>query len=145
MYRHILVATDFSKGAEAAWDAARNLARIHGADLLLLHVYMEMPGYRFAEVADIQSLYERQRLGVEEALNAQARSAQAGGTTVKALLRTGSPAETIVRVAREEYADLIVVGAHGERGVTSLLVGNVAERVVRLADPSVLIVRRRGE
>lgn len=141
MYRRILVATDFSKGAEAALDAARRLARIHDAELLLLHVYMEMPVFRFAEVSDVQRLYERQRLGLEEALEAQARAAQAGGPAVTALLRTGSPADTIVRVAREEYADLIVVGAHGERGLTSLLMGNVAERVVRLADRSVLIVR----
>jgi nucleotide-binding universal stress UspA family protein len=142
MYRRILVATDLSKGAELAWDAARELARVHGAEVVLLHVFMEMPGFRFADVAEIQRLYEQQRLGVEEALNQQARAAQAAGLTVTALLRTGAPAETIVAAARQEHADLIVVGAHGERGVTPLLVGNVAERVVRLADRPVLIVRR---
>ena len=142
MYGRILVATDFSKGAETAWDAARALARVHDAEVLLLHVFMEMPGFRFADVAEIQRLYEQQRLGVEGALNEQARAAQAAGVTTRALLRTGAPAETIVAAAREEQADLIVVGAHGERGVAPLLVGNVAERVVRLADRPVLVVRR---
>lgn len=142
MYRRILVATDFSKGADAAWDTARELARIHGAEVLLLHVFMEMPAFRFADVAEIQRVYEQQRSGVEGALDEQARAGKAAGLTITALLRTGAPAETIVAVARQERADLIVVGAHGERGVTALFVGNVAERVVRMADRPVLIVRR---
>lgn len=141
MYRRILVATDFSKGAEAAWDAARALARVPGGQLLLLHVFMQMPSFRFADTAEVQRLYEQQRLGVEGALDEQARAAQAEGIDTTPLLRVGAPAEAIVAVAREERADVIVVGAHGERGITPLFVGNVAERVVRLADRPVLIVR----
>jgi len=142
MYRRILVATDFSRGAELAWDAARELARAHGAELVLLHVFMEMPSFRFADAAQVQRLYEQQRLGVEETLNQQVEAARAAGLMATPLLRTGAPAETILAAAREERADLIVIGAHGERGITPLLVGNVAERVVRLADRPVLIVRR---
>jgi len=142
MYRRILVATDLSKGAEPAWDAARELARTHGAELVLLHVFMEMPSFRFADAAQVQGLYEQQRLGVEEALNQQVEAARAAGLMATSLLRSGAPAETILAAARDERADLIVVGAHGERGITSLLVGNVAERVVRLADRPVLVVRR---
>jgi nucleotide-binding universal stress UspA family protein len=61
--------------------------------------------------------------------------------TWHAEVATGAPAETIVRVAREQEADLIVMGTHGRTGLQHVLLGSVAEKVVRLAECPVLTVR----
>jgi nucleotide-binding universal stress UspA family protein len=140
-FRRILVATDLSDTAEAAWQTACALARATGAEVLLLHVFMELPRYRFIEVADLQAAYEAQRQGVEGVLEERVHAAAAGGVKASALLRTGSPVEVIGEAARSAGADLIVLGAHGERGLTPLLIGNVTERVARSAPCAVLIVR----
>ena len=63
------------------------------------------------------------------------------GLLARAVLRTGSPASTIAEMARQEGADLIVVGSHGRAGLDRLILGSVAERVVRLASGPVLVVK----
>ncbi|MGH7278433.1 MAG: universal stress protein [Candidatus Rokuibacteriota bacterium] len=141
MFQRILAATDFSQGAEAAWRLAGELAATYRAELLLLHVFMEMPRYRFVELADLQRIYEEQRQWIQRTLEERAKEAAGRGITVRTLIQTGEPAETIAETARAEQADVVVIGAHGERGLTRLLVGNVAERVVKLSPCPVLLAK----
>ena len=65
------------------------------------------------------------------------------GVTTSVLLRAGEPADQIIRAARSEKADLIVMGTHGRRGLTRLFMGSVAQRVVGLAPCAVVTVRGR--
>jgi nucleotide-binding universal stress UspA family protein len=138
----ILAATDFSDVSEHALVYARDLARALGAELLLLHVY-EVPMLAFpiegmaispaTWAADLSSHWQRK-------LDAAAVRHRGEGVSVTAVLRNGVPHEEIHRIADAERADLIVVGTHGRTGAGRLLLGSVAERVIRTATRPVLSV-----
>jgi nucleotide-binding universal stress UspA family protein len=90
---------------------------------------------------------ERDRIADQEMQvaekNAKAvkESAQKDGVDVRAFVMTGRPADAIIETAKEQNADLIVVGSHGRTGLDKLLMGSVAERVLVLASCAVLVVR----
>ena len=140
-FRRILVATDFAESAEQALACAVQLARRHGAELMLLHVYMDLPAYPEITAGQVVAIYEEQRGWIEAALERRARRARSEGLLARALLRTGPAASTIAQTAREESADLVMVGTHGRAGLDRLILGSVAERVVRLAPCPVLVVK----
>jgi nucleotide-binding universal stress UspA family protein len=140
-FRRILVATDFAESAERALACAVQLARRHGAELVLLHVYMDLPAYPEITAGQVEAIYEEQRRWIDSALERRARSARSEGLRARALLRTGPAASTIADTAREEGADLLVVGTHSRSGLDRLIVGSVAERVVRLAACPVLVIK----
>lgn len=140
-FRRILVATDFAESAERALTCGVQLARRHGAELLLLHVYMDLPAYPEITAGQVEAIYEEQRRWIEDALERRARAARAEGLLARALLKTGPAASTIAETAAKEGADLIAVGTHGRSGLDRLIVGSVAERVVRLASCPVLVVK----
>lgn len=141
--RRILVATDFAESAEQALDYATELARTQAAELVLLHVYVEPPPYPEVASAQVATIYEEQRRWVETALEERGRRARGAGLLARSLVRTGSPAAVIARTAEEEGADMVVVGTHGRSGLDRLLLGSVAERVVRLAPCPVLVVKMK--
>lgn len=141
MFRRIVAATDFSEPAERAWRAAMELARVHRAELVLLHVFVELPLYAETPAAAVLQVYEEQRRWVQDELEARVKNAAAEGVSGRSRLETGSAPETIARVAGEERADLVVVGTHGRTGLDRILLGSVAERVVRMTPCAVLVVR----
>ena len=140
-FKRIVIATDFAESAERALDYAAELARMQGAELILLHVFAGLPAY--PEVASVQlaTIFEEQRRWVEDQLQQRAERAQTTGVRVRPLVRTGSPAAMIAQTAQEEGADLVVVGTHGRSGLDRFLLGSVAERVVRTAPCPVLVVK----
>ena len=138
----ILVATDFSHTADAALAYATTLASALQSTIHLVHV-LEDPLVPASVGASDEftpmpvEMPDEVRQRAEEALRARLGNA-VGGTEV----RTGAmAAAAIVAVARERGADLIVMGTHGRRGLAHLLLGSVAERVVRTAECPVLTVR----
>lgn len=143
MFKRILCATDFSDTAETAWEAACQLARVHQAELTLVHVFVELPVYPEVAVTTIQGVWEEQRLWIEQQLTERVEAATARGITARYLLRTGTAPEEIARASTDEGADLVVVGTHGRTGIDRLLIGSVAERVVRAAPCPVLTVKPR--
>jgi nucleotide-binding universal stress UspA family protein len=124
--REILAATDFSTLGDAAVRVAREYAACFDARVHLVHVAPSG------------------ELGIPELL---ARIAGESGPTVPITFAaiSGDPAEEIVRYARARGIDLIVVGTHGRSGFTRLLLGSVAERVLRQAPCPVLTVPRQAE
>src|SRR5262245_28938880 len=126
--RHVLVATDFSPPSEVALTYGRALARTFGATLHLLHVVEnQFLRARFGDRATIEAAHERwlaDRLPADEGDVPPARAV---------VEIDDSPAAAIVDYASRSSIDLIVMGTHGRRGVSQLLVGSVAERVVRTA------------
>lgn len=142
--RKILVATDFSEPANAALAYGRAFAHTFNATLYLVHVvddmYIRLGGDAYAAVLpelqdDVES-EARQRL-------ARMVSDDERSLTVEAVVMTsGATAEAIVEYAEKKNVQLIVVGTHGRSGVAKLLMGSVAERVVRTAHCPVLTVRR---
>ena len=88
-FRRILVATDFAESAERALVYATQLARCHSAELILLHVYMDLPAYPEITAGQVEAIYEEQRRWIEDALERRARSARGEGLLARAMLRTG--------------------------------------------------------
>lgn len=133
---NVLVAVDFGEASEAALTYARNFARNFGARLHILHV-MENTFLRLraTDPRVLETAATRQLVG---------RLTDADRRTLRAVtvIRTSdAPAEEIVQYAKDEQIDLIVMGTHGRAAVAHLLMGSVAERVVRTAPCPVLTVR----
>jgi nucleotide-binding universal stress UspA family protein len=138
--RHILVPHDFSDTAECALAYALELARRLDARVTVVHAF-EVP-YGFPEAAqftaDMLSTLQR---AAGAALGGVVDRARRSGVAVEGVLRQGAPWNEIDEVARETEADLIVMGTHGRRGLARVLLGSVAEKVVRTAPCAVLTMR----
>jgi nucleotide-binding universal stress UspA family protein len=139
----IIHPTDFSDAAQGAEQQAVRLARALSAELILLHALVELPlaGMQLPGTPDNESIRARQRQEAEKALRARDSVIRELGVAVRWIVREGAPAEAIVRAAVEERADLIVIGTHGRSGLDRLLMGSVADRVVRRAPCPVMTVR----
>ena len=133
--RLILCPTDFSPAAAAAFDVACTLARAHGARVEVLHV--AAPVASFGDV--VASQEEGFRDDVRDRLNYVQSSDPAVGVTH--VLLEGKPAEVILDVAQGHGSDLIVMGTHGRSGIGRLVLGSVAEMVLRNAPCPVLSVK----
>ncbi len=142
--KNVLVPTDFGKTSEAALNYGRELARTFGARLHLLHV-TDSVNARFPLEGTVfipPGLQKDIEDAAQARLNALVREDDRRELNANAVIRTASAAaETIVEYADEVGADVIVIGTHGRRAVAHLLLGSVAERVVRLASCPVLTVR----
>lgn len=142
MYDRILVPTDGSAGGERAIRHGISLAEAHDADVHAIYVvntasYGGLP---------METSWE----GVRDVLTDEGEEALdrikelAGDRLANAAVIDGSPAKRIVSYAAETDCDLIVMGTHGRSGVDRLLLGSVAERVVRVSEVPVLTVRVGG-
>jgi nucleotide-binding universal stress UspA family protein len=142
LLNHVLVATDFGEASDAALSYGRALARTFGAKLHLLHVTENV--YLKAVGTDTYSVVfpELQRDVDEEARRQLRNRLDQDTPTDIALLTSNAPAASIVDYAKAHQIDLIVVGTHGRGAVAHLLMGSVAEKVVRSAPCPVLTVRQ---
>lgn len=135
--RKILHPTDFSEHSKAAFDLACALARDYGAELIVVHVNRPMPIFAPDGIAVAGP--------IEEPAAVQAKLARIRPTDerikVAHHLFDGDPAEQILKAAHNESADLIVLGTHGTTGLARLLMGSVAESVLRKSPCPVLTVR----
>jgi nucleotide-binding universal stress UspA family protein len=140
--RQILCASDLSPASEPAWVTAQRLGRLFGAEVLLLHVIPPVPipmeGYFPPRL--YQELVTGARREAEASLAAVVAGVAGPSPKVRSQVLEGSPAARIVDVAAEEGADLIVVGTHGRTGLDRVLLGSVADRVLRTAKCPVVTV-----
>jgi nucleotide-binding universal stress UspA family protein len=137
--RTILHPTDFSDNAAYALQLACSLARDHDARLIVLHAHRP-PVMVLGGAEAIPPLPVEEEI---EELEAQVKALKMPipGITVERRLIQGEPVTTIVELAERVPCDLIVMGTHGRRGLRHLLMGSVAEQVVRKAPCPVLTVR----
>jgi len=142
--RHLLYATDFSRASRPAFAKALALAKQDRARLLVLHVLMPpSPFLGDALPASYVELQVRARRETERRLAALVAQAKKAGVRAEARLVEGVPSEEILRAARKQRADLIVIGTHGRTGLGRIFMGSVAERVLQRATTPVLTVRGR--
>jgi nucleotide-binding universal stress UspA family protein len=130
--RSILAPTDWSAPSIRALQIAGSLAEQNNAELIILHV-VSLPAVMYGPPTES---YLRHAL--EELRRVQPAE---GKLHLEHLVVEGDPATEILRVAREHRCDLIVMGTHGRSGLTRLLMGSVAEEVVRKASCLVLAVK----
>ncbi|HYV39595.1 MAG TPA: universal stress protein [Gemmataceae bacterium] len=136
----ILHPTDFSQHSQIAFLQSVELAQQFGARLVVLHVVETLgpENVTFGEVAT-----QLEPAGYQQRLLAEVRQIQpppSANIVVEHLLAEGDPAAEIARVAREQGCGLIVMGTHGRTGLRRLVMGSVAEHVIRHAVCPVLVV-----
>jgi nucleotide-binding universal stress UspA family protein len=139
--QNILVPVDFSDCSRRAAEYAISLAKDVGATVTLEHVYsLPFTAYPEGFARPPETLT---RLGEQarESLERWKDGLKEPGVIKRTICEVGAPAQTIVDRAATDHFDLVVMGTHGRTGLTHLLVGSVAERVVRLAPCPVLTVR----
>ncbi len=141
----LVCATDFSAPSKRALDTAAELAQRFGAERLrILHVDETIE--RFAAATDAEARFAQEYARLQDEARAVTRAlaestAKASGLDVAGEFRVGNAYLEIVRYAEEEKADLVVVGTHGRTGLKRVIMGSVAERVVRHAPCNVLTVK----
>ena len=137
MYQHIVAATDFSEMGNRALTRAAELAILMKSKLTLVHVVHDedttTPLYAQHEArGEIEKL--------EEALRRSTSGGKVEHIEVAFVVRVGNVGDQILAFVLEKQADLIVLGAAGKKGLVQVLVGSVANKVVRSADVDVLVV-----
>jgi nucleotide-binding universal stress UspA family protein len=142
LIRNILVATDFSPHADAALAYGADLAQRYAASLLIVHVYanpvlLVPDGIAPVIVPNLGDLIDQIRDGLRKA---EVRARELGAPTVETRLVEGTAWYEIVAAAKAGACDLVVMGTHGRSGLSHLVLGSVAEKVVRKAPCSVLAV-----
>jgi universal stress protein A len=138
-----LVPIDFSANSEQALDYACALAGKLGSTVHLVHAVASPPsGLQVALTEDIlENLVKEHRDALEKLAAPRRQAATFGEVTVE----VGDPRDTIIAAADALRADLIVMGTHGRRGLSRVMMGSVAEDVIRHAPCPVLTVRARRE
>ena len=139
-FRRICCPIDFSESSRAALELAARLARRDGAALTLLHVTgTHWPGKQGEIIPRPRSSGKDETTILAEWT---AEAERLAGSTVSSVLLSAPAAPAIVGFARDDATDLIVMSSHGRTGFRRLVLGSVAEEVLRTASCPVLIVRR---
>ena len=144
--KKILVPTDFSDLSGRALATAIDFARAFGADIELVHVYVE-PTHLLPPPVEMATFpFDMARVldKVQQSLDAERDRVRGAGVACEAIALAGRAAAEIVARAGKTGADMIVMGTHGRSGLEHAILGSVAERVVHHATCPVLVVPARG-
>jgi nucleotide-binding universal stress UspA family protein len=140
-FNTIVLATDFQPCSKRAVEVATQLARASAGRLLVVHSF-EPPSYAYsgAEFA-VYDWFTPLQESARKSLDDQVRALCECGVRAEGVMSVGAAWQNILSVAKEQKADVIVLGTHGRRGVMHALLGSVAEKVVRVSPVPVLTVR----
>jgi len=141
--RRILCPVDFSAYCEHALRYALAFAKAHDAELKLLHV-LELPflpSYSMAGVPDLSLPVEEMERDADKRMEELIERCRETHGRVTGRVTIGTPFLEIINHARDSETDLIVAGTHGRTGLKQLLIGSVAEKIVRKAPCPVLTVK----
>ena len=146
MFKRILIPFDGSRGAETALRQGIDLAKLCGAEVQILTVYLH---HAMIEASLSMVRSKAKQINPDEAMKEHATEVAGyakqivlaeGLPSVRAFTRAGQPARTIVSFAKEHEADLIVIGARGLGSVETFLLGSVSHKVTGLSKLPVLVV-----
>ncbi|OPX59337.1 MAG: Universal stress protein [Methanomassiliicoccales archaeon PtaB.Bin134] len=143
LFKKILIPTDGSEYTKAAIDKGLEMAKAAGAEVTALYVVDQTSFINFPMDSTIVSVYTLLEKEGQEAMEYVKQRAEAMGVKVITKIEEGSPSRKIVDMSADH--DLVVMGTLGRTGFSKLLLGSVAERVVRFAKCPVLVVRSPGE
>lgn len=141
-WKRICCAIDFGEPSRVAMEQAADLARRFEAELVLVHVVVPPPPAASDVLVSSRGVAtvaaeEHERTLEEWRAEAERRA----GRPARSRVLSGAPAAEILRHAREEGCDLLVIGTHGRTGISRLVLGSVAARVARESACPVLVVR----
>jgi nucleotide-binding universal stress UspA family protein len=143
MYKRILIATDGSAKSSLAEKQGIELAKALGAQVLALNVINEVTiASAVSQLGvDRKDVESRLQAAGQKAVDAIKKMGDEAAVQVTPVVRVGAPAQMVVDIAAAEKADLIVMGSHGESGMSKLLIGSVVQKVLYWATIPVLVVR----
>ena len=144
LYDRIIVPIDGSAGSNRVATHAAALAAVHDAELHGVYVVNAGSFAGLPMESSWEGLDDLLRSDAEAALELVERAAEHEGVPVETHVLEGTPSREIVRFAERGECDLIVMGTHGRGGIDRLLLGSVAEKVVRASSVPVLTVRIEG-
>lgn len=149
MYKNILVAIDDSETSRSALAEALHIAKCSNAKLYITHVadetLLNVHGHTLMNMTNVDSAIAALTQAGGKLLEDAIKLAAEAGVNAESLLlesRNRRVSETIADKAQALNIDLIVIGRHGQRGLATLILGSVAEQLARIADASVLLVRK---
>ncbi len=145
-FQRILVPTDFSDGADKAIDLAVSMAAMSGGKVTLLHIGVTPEiyatwGLTGSMLNTVSELSQRLADEQKEILQKKADEHLPESCRGPIALRAGYPPEQILSVLESGEYDLVVMGTHGRTGLDRVLIGSVAERVIRRSPIPVLVAR----
>lgn len=143
MFQSILIATDGSAKSNVAAKTGIELAKSLGAQVMALYVVNELVIASAVRQlgSDRKDVESKLQEAGQKAVESIKKMGDQLSVNVEPVVRIGAPAEVIMSTAGSEKADLIVIGSHGESGVSKLLIGSVVQKVLYWASVPVLVVR----
>lgn len=138
--KKIAVTTDGSAESDKAIDRAIEAAKKDGAEVIVVNVAEDYCPMGLAEM-DCDSIRELVMKESKGIMSAALEKLKAAGITARGIVEAGSPADTIVEIAKREEADEIIMASHGRHGVKKLVMGSVTARVVEWATCPVTVVK----
>lgn len=141
-YRNILVPTDFSENSVKALEFACGIVKQNKSNLHLLHIieprnYSDEYENRFYDKTLEQSIL----LEAEEEMRRFIGKISSNGIKIIETINSGKPHEQIIRYSHKENIDLIVIASHGWTGLTHLITGNIANKVMRYSDVPTICIK----
>jgi universal stress protein A len=144
--KRILVPIDFSDDSLNALAYARDFARPFGAELILLYVvepiYYATPADLYVTTPNVAFLMDEQRRIGKQQLARLGADMEKKHERFRGVVKVGSPSQSILDTSKSAHADMVIMSTHGRTGFAHMLLGSVAEKVVRGATCPVLTVRR---
>ena len=139
-YRHILVPVDFEACSQKALELATDLALAFDAKLTIFHAW-ETPAYAYAGAYVSPAVWDAIEQAARRQLETTLAKVRERLPRAEAALVCGPPAAEILAAVEKLKVDLVVIGTHGRRGMSRVLLGSVAEKVVRGSAVPVLSLR----
>ena len=143
-YKKILFCTDFSENSDYAFEFAYGIAKRDDGLLYILHVIPEDPRQAYADAFISQEDLERIQKSIKEYLDDSFKEHYIkqieDGVKFKTITKSGRENDEILRFAKKEKVDIIVIGTHGRTGIEHVFFGSVAEKVVRYSPFPVFVI-----
>ncbi len=143
-YKKVLFCTDFSENADYAFDFAFGIAKRDEGLLYIFHVILDNPHHTVWEISISEETLEKIQKSVEEDLDNKYREHYVekieNGIKFEIVTKSGREDDEILKFAKQEQVDLIVMGTHGRTGIEHVFFGSVAEKVLRHSPYPVFII-----
>jgi universal stress protein A len=143
-YKKVLFCTDFSESSDCAFDYAFGIAKRDEAFLYILHIISVNPHASYIDNYMTKAYWDELKITMQQDLdkkyNDQYLSQIKDKAKVKTITKSGREDEEILKFARNEDIDIIVIGTHGRTGIEHVFVGSVAEKIIRRSPIPVFII-----